>query len=375
MDISTKLEMMMTIKPPQQPSGVSTSTDSDGVSFNTTTTTATTSKTEMRESPLPLANGHSSNFSNIYTATSSVAGDNQCALRYYYCDVVGTMCAALQHCIRAAFNKMAASTTKVNDNSGKSREIDDVFQASVLVFPHMRFLHYATSGGFVEPHIDLSRTTQRRLLLQDSATPLSSSVIGSTVTSTHTFILYLNETSIEAEGGMQSSGGETVLLDSVHVPVFHRKIKEYESFMLREVSHCKTAEAAKMPLLERVDSISNDDDQDSLQSPSGTETLSPATAAAAAVVNATPPLQSAGGVIATIAPKKGRLLLFPHSCPHAGLPSYFGDNTATACCNSTGTSVVNKMDKSDAFIADCSHLPCGKVILRGEVFIDDDCFL
>lgn len=117
----------------------------------------------------------------------------KCSNRHYFCDVAGRIQKNLSNAIYQA---------------GVSKE--------ALVFPHMRFLHYAYPGTSLAPHVDLCRV--------DSETGKRS---------THTFILYLQDC---------ESGGETALLDDL----------------------------------------------------SGTSTL------------------------ALVEPRKGRLLLFPHSCPHEG---------------------------------------------------------
>ena len=90
---------------------------------------------------------------------------------------------------------------------------------SVVVFPHMRFLHYGTEGTELAPHVDLCRV--------DSSTGIRS---------THSFLLYLTDC---------EEGGETSLLGAV----------------------------------------------------SG---------------------DGRNQVLAAVSPKRGRLLLFPHACPHEG---------------------------------------------------------
>jgi 2OG-Fe(II) oxygenase superfamily len=123
-----------------------------------------------------------------------------CSDRSYYCDSEGHLRKLLIDVMFRAFEKQVSPPRQV------------------MVFPHMRFLHYAHPGSVLAPHVDLSRTD------------LSGN------SSSHTFILYLYDC---------ESGGETSLL--------------------RDLS-C--------------------DDRNE--------------------------------ILAKVSPRRGRLLLFPHSCPHEG---------------------------------------------------------
>jgi hypothetical protein len=123
-----------------------------------------------------------------------------CSDRSYYCDSQGQLCKLLVNVIGRAFEKQVCPPRQV------------------MVFPHMRFLHYARPGSSLAPHVDLSRTD------------LSGNC------SSHTFILYLY--------GCES-GGETSLLTD----------------------------------------LSGDGRSE---------------------------------ILAKVSPRRGRLLLFPHCCPHEG---------------------------------------------------------
>jgi hypothetical protein len=142
-------------------------------------------------------------------------------------------------------------------------------------FAHMRILGYNDVGGDLPPHTDLSRTdTQGRK-------------------STHTFLLYLADCEY---------GGQTVLLKSVRAGCGGGSTYEAE----------EAVDAGQM------DTETGDD--------------KPAAAAAsetngAVSLPAAAPNQSDGGdlstsdqVLAAVAPVRGRLFIFPHICPHAGLP-------------------------------------------------------
>lgn len=117
--------------------------------------------------------------------------------RSYFCDVQGA--------VRRAIGTLVDSSR--------------ISEYKCVVLPHMRFLHYDTVGGYLAPHIDLSRVDA-----------------SSGVRSTHTILLYL--TSV-------GEGGETALLQCV-----------------------------------------NQEESDQ--------------------------------VLAVVKPQPGRLLVFPHACPHEG---------------------------------------------------------
>lgn len=140
--------------------------------------------------------------------------------RSYYCDAEGwitrELAAGLRRASGISRSMFDGLMPQVEEGGG------DAFAPCEVAYAHVRFLHYAEAGGYLAPHIDLSRT--------DIVTGKRSS---------HTFLLYLKGAS---EG---LAGGETVLLERVHAE-------------------------------------------------------SPATA--------------------TVAPLRGRLLLFPHECPHKAMP-------------------------------------------------------
>lgn len=148
----------------------------------------------------------------------------------------------------------------------------------VKVFPQLRFLHYKNGGSALPPHVDLARldvTYGSRP--QEDIDETETHDQQQQCISTHTLILYLSDC---------ERGGETALLRSIS------KLKE------------TTSSAG----------ISEDSDLD---------------------VSTTAFLRS--GDLARISPRVGRLLLFPHKCPHEGLAIYSSDP---------------------------------KVLLRGEVYID-----
>ena len=141
-----------------------------------------------------------------------------CSERRYFCDAEGVIGRELARAI-------LAQSKGSYSGSYSEREVKNV-----TVFPDMRFLCYRQKGGGLPPHTDLSRTIPRNQLStstvssssselpSSSALPASSELpssqnqsqkkkeettssstsSSSTLTSTHTFILYLNEV---GEGG------------------------------------------------------------------------------------------------------------------------------------------------------------------------------
>ena len=129
------------------------------------------------------------------------------------------------------------------------------------MLPRMRFLCYEEKGGDMQPHVDLSKRD----------------VEGSTA-STHTFILHLRDC---------EEGGETVLLQTLKRP---------------------KSESIGSPRGGGSSSLSG-------SGGGGTEPFE----------EAEDPAVGEGGeggswIMASVSPRRGRLLVFPHNCPHAGLP-------------------------------------------------------
>lgn len=151
-----------------------------------------------------------------------------CSDRLYFCDTEGWVTAALSSALLSALQD----------------SLDFSNPTKVFVFHHMRFLRYKFEGDFLAPHIDLTRTDA-----------------DSELTSTHTFILYLNDCLL--------GGGETVLLRSL------------DGFELKQKLIVETSSA------EGPESVVDALDE--------------------------------ANILATAVPNVGRLLIFPHRCPHAGL--------------------------------------------------------
>lgn len=101
--------------------------------------------------------------------------------RSYFCDVSGWVCRELAEALRRSSSGRSGLPCGEGEGEG------EVSVPCEAAYTHMRFLHYAEVGGYLAPHVDLSRT--------DALTAKRS---------THTFLLYL--------GGGPDGGGETVLL-------------------------------------------------------------------------------------------------------------------------------------------------------------------
>ena len=153
--------------------------------------------------------------------TSSKSYALTCAERSLFCDTEGWVEAELAPLAEQLLTHTAAAGRQL---------------AELKILPRMRFLHYSTPGGNMQPHVDLAKRD-----------PASSVRL-----STHTFMVHLADC---------QRGGETVLLS----------------------------------------------------------TLTGAVAAIDATTGSSGEGQLPDGVLAAVPPVRGRLLIFPHMCPHAGL--------------------------------------------------------
>lgn len=189
-------------------------------------------------------------------------GTGECASRFYYHDTKEWVRMAIAIALRN-FHSMTIDDGERDVNDGEGKDMNNEYgeEEDVQIsnsnnnsnddnrnsnnnsknrlsaaLPHMRYLQYNALDASSPPHIDLSRRTS------DGRT------------SSHTFLLYLNDC---------HTGGETRLLRCVNP----KKII---------------------------------DDDSSNDTGSNTENID-------------------SNILATIAPRRGRLLVFPHCCPHEGL--------------------------------------------------------
>ena len=218
-----------------------------------------------------VGRGSSSSKSAAFNAnnTSRMSKDSArtfsktCAMRKFFRDregwVVNTIEAVLEHVLRRANV----------ENAG----------VPASVFPRMRYLHYGTVGGQMMPHVDLSKSD-------------AVGEWGATVRSTHTFLLHLRDC---------TAGGETVLLDS-----------------LSEAT--KRAVANELALAAK-NATGEDDAGTDEHRPLSSDESAPAKVTSSTNNGELYTTASAGedGVLASVPPRRGRLLVFPHVCPHAGL--------------------------------------------------------
>jgi ankyrin repeat protein len=130
--------------------------------------------------------------------------------------------------------------------------------------PRMRFMYYENVGGRMMPHVDLSKS--------DRVGPWQR-MVGST----HTFLLHLRDC---------PRGGETVLLDT---------------------------------LLNQGGGIIGVGAGEAKRRRVGGGGSAAAATAAGRSTGGESEASSNQHVLASVAPRRGRLLLFPHTCPHAGL--------------------------------------------------------
>lgn len=182
-----------------------------------------------------------------------------CSKRYYCCDSFGWVREGIENVVMKYVLQCEGSMDISNEgkNSGRNGNHGLVGRKHYF-YPHafMRFLYYDVDGGDLPPHIDLSK---RELQCQSNGQDTTA------VSSTHTFILYLSDC---------ESAGETALL----LDLKPQKSDEREAPMVEGESSVDVEESGKSQ-----------------------HALSPV-------------------VLAGVVPKRGRLLVFPHSCPHSGLP-------------------------------------------------------
>lgn len=171
------------------------------------------------------------------------------------------------------------------------RKLGDEFPPSSLgslplkAFPHMRFLLYQEAGGNLPAHVDLTRTC-----------PITKTV------STHTFIIYLTDC---------QQGGETVLLQSIRCG----KQSDYNATL-------EAKKQQKLYIKQQAERRQRKEQQ--RQKYFGDHklemVLTQDTAQKQPKKNSRPKTEEStdSGILARIKPKRGRLLVFPHLCPHEG---------------------------------------------------------
>ena len=180
------------------------------------------------------------------------------------------------------------STNTINgvkiNNSKKCDGINQLVPSEAL--PHMRFLHYKHSGGNSSPHIDLPRRV---------------TYDGSNRSSTHTFLLYLTNC---------EHGGCTNLLQSVN-PTNPTTEKNNENSINVVVRIPNINETSVIPTI-----INSNNDNSNECTKSITEEI---VKYKDNTVENKPTIGDINtNIIASIKPRRGRLLVFPHVCPHEG---------------------------------------------------------
>ena len=192
-----------------------------------------------------------------------------CSDRYYWCDTMNVLLRAVKWVLG-----------RVRDGDGNGGRADVPCRG---ILPFVRFLVYRNAGGSLPPHIDLCRSENFYLSpgegeegkeVSDASQgenspphePRDGETEICTITSTHTFLLYL--TTCE-------NGGETALLHRLPPPT--------------PAPHLLSAKKERKWKQEQA----------SQDSPPQT-------------------LFEGSNTIAAVKPVRGRLLFFPHACPHEG---------------------------------------------------------
>ena len=196
-------------------------------------------------------------------AVECASGTYSSATRSYYFDLDNYVGGAISQLLQ-----LTAASGSEGDGHARARTasaVEGVHRTGCgFSFPHLRLLHYRHAGGRLVPHVDLSKRDFVRR--EHSASVLPTSAVAEptpkepgrqrrTVEAVSTHTFLLYLTSCE-------EGGETVML----------------SKLVADLAYGKNVIQGRVEELERI----------------------------------------GAGVIAAIKPKRGRLLIFPHSCPHAG---------------------------------------------------------
>jgi hypothetical protein len=216
-----------------------------------------------------------------------------CSERRYFCDAKGWVREGIAKALAAAAEVRQAEEAGVVEEEQEEQEEEEEeeqqqqqeeegepkwgrLQVSTKVacteaLPHMRILAYNDVGGDLPPHTDLSRTdTHGRK-------------------STHTFLLYLADC---------EHGGETVLLRSVRASSGTAGTAGTGYATEHAVDEGQAVDASNGASQQEEGGAATTFGESSNQSLG----------------------EGASQVLAAIAPVRGRLFLFPHVCPHAGLP-------------------------------------------------------
>ena len=189
---------------------------------------------------------------------------NTCARRKFFRER-GTMwiTRSIEQILLSLQKKILERRTCMVENDcnegGKHKETNLSQKLPSHCLPRMRFLHYDTPGGKMEPHVDLSKShtyNPGEINLEFQGKPKM------LIQSTFTFILYLRDC---------NDGGETVFLERLGGN------KNAEGILERAGKHGETI-------------VQGENDR------------------------------SSNKILMHVQPKRGRLLLFPHDAPHAGLP-------------------------------------------------------
>jgi hypothetical protein len=238
----------------------------------------------------------------FYRLPIAPAEKSACSDRAYYCDVNKFVSSALEMLLRTNILSLDNESNNSRSRCGGKGDSQSPSTAAVevQVLPQMRFLHYTTPGGYLPPHIDLSR--------------LSS---GTEIHSTHTFIIYLTDC---------AQGGETRLLEVSALSRANVKVKGMGEG--KSIGRASDDDGASVCLDSSETHVEEEVEPEHRQQGERQQEPSfhgsfnghtqPSTTISNISTGAVDLKADSDDVIAAVAPKRGRVLIFPHACPHDG---------------------------------------------------------
>eukprot|EP01127_Copromyxa_protea_P023731 TRINITY_DN9023_c0_g1_i1.p1 TRINITY_DN9023_c0_g1~~TRINITY_DN9023_c0_g1_i1.p1 ORF type:complete len:673 (-),score=103.41 TRINITY_DN9023_c0_g1_i1:8-2026(-) len=207
-----------------------------------------------------------------------------CSSRSYFCDAEKFVGTELENALKRIKDRLCETTATEKTNS-----------LPTTAMSHTRFLFYKNAGGSLPAHVDLSRTD-----------PISK------ITSTHTFILYLSDC---------QKGGETILLQHIRCG---RRDKSKQNTPEQLENQRRFIEQQKQRILrkEQVRQQHGLSDTTTISEKQNkkdkTKTKKPTIVEPARDKEESSEIEEQSGILGSVAPRRGRLLLFPHLCPHEG---------------------------------------------------------
>lgn len=181
-----------------------------------------------------------------------------CAVRSYHCDVDGFIADTLRPVVECALQRQQEQYEHCTRAKSMRR---------CTVLPRCRFLAYLEAGGDMQPHVDLSKQLDE----YDARCHAKS---------THTFMVHLADC---------DQGGETVFLSHLNA-LSSRKPGSLEQDF---------EEKDERGLALQRQNDSSEDQRETIPTEGQDKKV---------------------GLLGAAIPRRGRLVIFPHACPHAGMP-------------------------------------------------------